>query len=150
MLDQGVIVYLDDILIYSESEEEHQRLLCEVMRRLKENRLQANLTKSMFEVEEVEFVGYIVSAKGLAMSERKIAAVQECPVPQTVKNIQEFLGFANFYRRFIKNFSHLAHRMTQVTKKNEPWNWSANCDAAFRELKPRFCEAPILAHFKSS
>src|SRR5690606_28674934 len=103
LLDQGVIVYLDDILIYSESKEEHQRLLCEVLRRLKENRLQANLTKSVFEVEEVEFVGYIVSAKGLAMSERKIAAVQDWPVPQTVKNIQEFLGFANFYRRFIKN-----------------------------------------------
>src|SRR5215217_1468034 len=150
LLDQGVVVYLDDILIYSESREEHEKLLKEVLKRLRNNHLQANLAKSVFEVEEVEFVGYIVSARGLAMSERKIVAVQDWPVPKTVKNVQEFLGFANFYRRFIRNFSHLTHPMTQLTKKDEPWNWTTKCEAAFQELKKRFSEAPILSHFKLS
>ena len=75
LLDQGVVVYLDDILIYSESREEHEKLLKMILSKLKNNHLQANLTKSVFEVEEVEFSGYIVSARGLAMSERKIMAV---------------------------------------------------------------------------
>src|SRR5690606_36439994 len=84
------------------------------------------------------------------MSERKIVAVQDWPVPKTVNNIQEFIGFANFYRRFIKNFSHLTHPITQLTKKDEPCNWTTKCEAAFQELKKLFCEAPILSHLELS
>ena len=87
---------------------------------MKNSHLQANRTKSVFEVEEVEFVGYIVSAQGFAMLERKIMAVQDWPMPQMVKNVQEFLGFANFYWQFIMNFFHLTHPITQLTKKDEP------------------------------
>jgi hypothetical protein len=149
MLNRGVVVYLDDILIYTETLTDHKPLVQEVLGRLKANRLQANLRKSVFEKQEVEFVGFMVTAKGLRMSDRKIEAVQTWPTPRTVKNVQEFLGFANFYRRFIQNFSHLTHPMTQLTKKDEPWKWSAQCEKAFRDMKKRFCEAPILAHFQS-
>ena len=135
MLDRGVIVYLDDILIYTETLTDHKPLVQEVLGRLKANRLQANLRKSVFEKQEVEFVGFMVTAKGLRMSDRKIEAVQTWPTPRTVKNVQEFLGFANFYRRFIQNFSHLTHPMTQLTRKDEPWKWSAQCEKAFGDMK---------------
>ncbi len=140
---------MNDILIYTETLIDHMPLVKEVLGRLRTNRLQANLRKSVFEKQEVEFVGFMVISEGLQMSDRKIEAVQSWLKPRTAKNIQEFLEFANFYRRFIKNFSQLAHPLTQLTKKDEPWRWSAQCEKAFADMKKRFCEVPILAHFQS-
>ena len=150
MVDNGVIIYLDDILIYSDTEEEHVELVKEVLRRLRKYNLCAAIKKSQFHTSEVEYLGFIISADGISMSERKIEAIRNWPEPKTVKNIQEFLGFANFYRRFIEGFSKIAHPLTAQTKKGLTFDWTPQCQKAFDTLKQRFIEAPILKHFRSS
>jgi len=148
LLDEGVVVYLDDILIYSENIEEHERLVKEVLARLDRARLGINLQKSTFHTDSLEFLEYGISPQGIHMMDRKIKEVKEWPVPREVKNIQEFLGFANFYGRFIKGFSKVAYPLTELTRKNQAWNWTTQCRQAFEELKARFSTAPILSHFQ--
>jgi hypothetical protein len=97
LLDAGTVVYIDDILIYSENEEEHKRLVKEVLTRLKQSGLCASLAKSKFHVQEVEYLGYHISSKGISMSEKKVATIQDWTAPKKVKDVQSFLGFANFY-----------------------------------------------------
>ena len=104
-LDNGVIVYLDDILIYTENVDKHIPLVQEVLSRLDKARLGMNLKRSSFHIRKVEFLGYIISEQGIEMSEKKIEEVKNCAVPQKVKDVQEFLRFANFYRRFIQGFA---------------------------------------------
>lgn len=108
MLDQWVIVYIDDILIYSNTVEEHIQHVRTVLQRLIHHHLYAKLEKCEFHLTSVSFLVYIISAEGVTMDERKVTAVQEWPLPQTLKQLQRFLGFANFYRRFIRIFSTLA------------------------------------------
>ena len=150
--DEGVIVYIDDILIYSETEEEHGKLVEEVLRRIRKYNLCAAIKKCRFHVPEVEFLGYIISAKGISMSEKKVAKIKNWAPPKSVKNVQEFLGFANFYRRFIEGYSKICVPLTNLTKKEakEKFVWHETANAAFEELKQRFCERPILAHFNST
>ena len=97
LLDEGVIVYIDDILIYSETMEEHVDLVNKVLQRLSENKLCASIDKTCFHAPEVEYLGYHISEKGVSMSEEKVEAVREWPEPKDVKGIQAFLGFASFY-----------------------------------------------------
>ena len=149
MVDNGVIIYLDDILIYSETEEEHMELVKEVLSRLRKYNLCAAIKKSYFHVSEVEFLGYMISPEGISMSERKVESIRDWKRPKSVKNIQEFLGFANFYRRFIEGFSKIAHPLTTQTKKGLTFEWTDKCQEAFETLKQRFISAPILKHFKS-
>jgi hypothetical protein len=117
LLDAGTVVYIDDILIYSENEEEHKRLVKEVLTRLKLAGLCASLAKSKFHVQEVEYLGYHISSKGISMSEKKVATIQDWTPPKKVKDVQSFLGFANFYRRFIEGFSKVCRPLTELTKK---------------------------------
>jgi len=149
LLDEGVVVYLDDILIYSESVEEHERLVKEVLARLDRAGLGINLQKSTFHTDSVEFLGYGISPQGIHMIDRKIKKVKEWPVLRKVKDIQEFLGFANFYRRFIKRFSKVAYLLTELTRKNQAWNWTTQYRQVFEELKTKFRTAPVLGHFQS-
>src|SRR5258705_2913411 len=149
MLDEGVVIYLDDILIYAENMADHQRLVKEVLRRLDKAGLSINAKKSQWHASKIEFLGYIISAEGITMSPEKVQAVKEWPTPRKVKNVQEFLGFANFYRRFIDNFARIAQPLTELTKNNTPWVWNRRRQEAFNELKRRFCEAPVLDHFHS-
>ena len=135
LLDNAVIVYLDDILIYTETVDKHIPLVQEVLSRLGKASLGMNLKKSSFHIRKVEFLGYIISKQGIEMSEKKIEEVKNWAVPRKVKDVQEFLGFANFYRRFIQEFVHIAVPLTALTRKNEPWSWTPRCQKAFDMLK---------------
>jgi len=147
-LDHGVVVYLDDILIYSESEEEHIELVKKVLAKLEEHQLAVSVTKSVFHVGSVEFLGYIVGINGVTMSERKVESVMNWRAPRSVKEVQIFLGFANFYRRFIKDFSKICKPITETLKGDKTrFYWGPKQDEVFTELKNRFVTAPILDHF---
>lgn len=146
-LDIFCTAYLDDILIYSNSLSEHKRHVRQILQRLKEYGLQADIAKCEFHVQEVKYLGLIVSTDGIQMDPVKVSAVKEWPTPQNVKDIQSFLGFANFYRRFIKRFATKANPLTRLTKKDTPFTWDDKCQTAFEELKEAFTSAPILRHF---
>ncbi len=147
MLNQWVIVYIDDILIYSETYEEHVIHVRTVLKRLLQHQLYAKAEKCEFHQETISFLGYIISSGGVAMDEQKVQAVVNWPQPTTLKELQRFLGFANFYRRFIRNFSTVAGPMTSMVKKGtHRLSWSSAAIASFRSLKERFTTAPILHH----
>ena len=147
-LDSFVTVYLDDILVYSDSLEQHRAHVTQVLERLAKESLPVDLRKSEFHVTEVKYVGMIVTTSGLKMDPTKIEAVTKWDTPMSVKAVQAFLGFANFYRRFIPRFSELARPLTQLTRKDVPFVWCPACETAFSALKTRFTSAPILQHFQ--
>ena len=146
LLDISVVIYLDDILIFSKTFEEHQQVVREVLLRLKRNGLFLKASKCEFHRNSVEFLGMIVSAQGLTMCEDKVHVIKEWPIPKIVKEVQSFLGFANFYRRFICNYSQIAIPLTTLTQKNQVFQWTHQANKAFEELKARFCQAPVLIH----
>jgi transposase InsO family protein len=149
ILDVYVTVYLDDILIFSKNVKEHEQHVKEVLRRLQENKLYGSLKKCEFEKDKVEFLGYLISKDGLEMDSAKVEAVRNWPVPKNVNDIQVFLGFANFYRRFIPHFSNVALPMTRMTRKDTPFLWDDTAESAFNKLKLLFTKSPILHHAKS-
>src|ERR1700742_875693 len=148
MIDVNVIVYLDDILIYSDDPASHQEHIKEVLRRLRKNKLFANTKKCEWSVDTVEYLGYIMSPAGLTMAADKVKAITDWPTPWKVRNIQSFLGFANFYHCFIHNYSEIILPLNRLTRKGVDWLWSADCQAAFDNLKHAFTHAPILAHWE--
>ncbi len=147
MLDRWVVVYIDDILIYSNSFDEHIHHVRSVLQRLTQYQLYAKAEKCEFHQTKTSFLGYVISQEGVAMDDNKVRAVVDWPQPHTVKELQRFLGFANFYRRFIKNFSSVAAPLTAMTRRNASLlTWSPEALQAFQELKIRFTSAPILHH----
>jgi hypothetical protein len=146
-LDISVIVYLDDILIYSETREEHIRHITQVLERLRKHRLWAKAEKCRFFQNSVDFLGYIVSQDGVSMDPAKVKAILEWHSPKTIKDIQVFLGFANFYRRFIKGYSKITEPLTRLLRKDTKFEWSDKAQKAFDTLKTAFTTAPILTHF---
>ncbi len=148
LLDVCVVVYLDDILIYSNNPADHRKHVKEVLRRLRKHQLYARADKCEFHTESVEYLGYILSAEGLTMSTDKVKTILEWPEPRKVRDIQSFLGFANFYRRFIPNYSEIVIPLTRLTRKNVPWNFSDACRDAFNTLKKAFTTAPVLHHWE--
>ncbi|KAL0186579.1 hypothetical protein M9458_018249, partial [Cirrhinus mrigala] len=147
MLNQWVIVYIDDILIYSSSYSEHVQHVRAVLRRLISHQLYAKEEKCAFHQDKVSFLGYIISSEGVAMDERKVEAVLNWPRPSTLRELQRFLGFANFYRRFIRNFSTVAAPLTAMVKKGTSrLTWPQAALQAYDELRQRFSSAPILHH----
>ncbi|KAI2667669.1 Transposon Tf2-9 polyprotein [Labeo rohita] len=134
MLNRFVIVYIDDILIFSNSLHEHVNHVRTVLQRLISHHLYAKEEKCEFHQDKISFLGYIISSEGVAMDEKKVNAVLNWPRPTTLKELQRFLGFANFYRRFIRHFSTVAAPLSAMVKK------------AFDDLRHRFTTAPILHH----
>src|SRR5438128_7938072 len=139
-----VTVYLDDILIYTKTVEENRKITKEVLKRLKENDLFCKPEKCFFEKERIEYLGMMISHGKVEMDPVKVAGVLEWPSPTKVKQVQAFLGFANFYRRFIKDFSKHAKPLTILTQKDQPWVWGDEQEEAFKTLKDAFTSAPIL------
>ncbi|WVZ81168.1 hypothetical protein U9M48_028579 [Paspalum notatum var. saurae] len=131
-LDKFVVVFIDDILIYSKNEEEHEEHLRIVLTRLREHKLYAKFSKCAFWLKEVSFLGHILSEKGVAVDPSKVECVLNWKQPKTVTEIRSFLGLAGYYRRFIKDFSKMAKPMTSLTKKNAKYSWSPNCEDAFQ------------------
>lgn len=146
IMDIYVVIYLDDILIFSKNEVEHEKHVREVLRRLREHQLFANPKKCDWHVKEVNFLGFYISENGIRMDEDKVNAVTAWETPKNVHDIQVFIGFANFYRRFIRQFSHLAKPLTSLLRKDVKFDWTNECEDAFRALKDAFTTAPILQH----
>ena len=146
-LDDCVVVYLDDILIFSKSLEDHRRHVHMVLKKLDEADLRVAPDKSFFERQEVEFLGFIVKPNEIRMDPEKIKSIQTWPTPKTVKDIQSFLGFGNFYRRFIKGYSAITNPLTALTRKEVPFEWKEPQQQAFDTLKERFTTEPVLVTF---
>ncbi|WVZ54721.1 hypothetical protein U9M48_005479 [Paspalum notatum var. saurae] len=134
-LDKFVVVFIDDILIYSKNEKEHEEHLRIVLTQLREHELYAKFSKCTFWLKEVGFLGHVLSEKGVAVDPSKVEAVLNWKQPETVTGIRSFLGLEGYYRRFIKDFSKIAKPMTSLTKKNAKFIWSPKCEEGFRELK---------------
>ncbi len=144
MIGKFVLVYLDDILVYSKSPEEHEKHLALVLERLQQHKFYAQLHKCHFALPEVEFLGHMVSKDGIRVDPRKVKIVQDWPVPGTVSQLRSFLGLANYFRRFIDKFSETARPLHALTGKDVTWRWSLTCQLAFEELKRKLTEAPVL------
>jgi len=146
-LDVFVVVYLDDILVYSKTYEEHVQHVRHVLTALRDADLRIKLEKTEFHKCEVKFLGYIISRDGLKMDAKKIEAITSWPKLTIVKEVQSFLGFANFYRQFIKDYSKIATLLTNLTRKDQTFEWTLEAEKAFQELKTRFSTEPILVIF---
>jgi len=146
-LDVFVVVYLDDILVYSRTLEEHKVHVRKVLQKLQDYKLRVKPQKSEFHKHETHFLGYVVSKDGIKMDTKKVSVVKEWPTPTNVKEVQSFLGFANFYRRFIANYSRITAPLTALTTKETPFVWDKAQQGAFEELKQRFTDQPILLVF---
>src|SRR5947209_7012407 len=146
-LDQGVIVYIDDILIYSRDEQEYYALVEKVLQKLMDHNLAVGIDKCAFGVRELEFLGYVLSPESVSMADDTVRTIQEWATPQSVKDVQVFMGFANFYRRFIRNFSGICKPITDLLR-GDPRNfvWSKAAETAFQFLKACFTTQPILRH----
>ena len=138
-----VAVYLDDILIFTKDLLEHREIVKEVLQILRENKLYLKPAKCEFEKEEMKYLGMIIGNGQVRMDPAKVAAIAEWPIPKNKKEVQKFLGFANYYRRFIKDFSKIAKPLTTLTG-NEQWVWNLNQLSAFEQIKKRICSEPVL------
>ena len=146
LIDQGVvIIYLDNILVFTKTIEEHQQVVNEVLKILKENDLYLKPEKCEFEKARIEYLGLIISHGHTEMDPVKVAGIMDWPQPKKVKEVQAFLGFCNFYRRFVQNFSHTAQPLFELKTKEHQWNWTQECKEAFQRLKNTFTTAPMLA-----
>ena len=143
-LDKFVIVFIDDILIYSKSKEEHAEHLRIALQTLKDNQLYAKLKKCDFWEEEVKFLGHVVTRDGIAVDQSKVEAVRQWIQPTSVTEVRSFLGLAGYYRRFIKEFSKIARPLTELTRKNTRFVWSTKAEEAFQRLKELLTTAPVL------
>ena len=143
-MDKFVLVYLDDILVFSATLQEHIEHIKKTLDRLREAKLYARLHKCAFFQQQVEYLGYDVSAAGICPSASKVKAVVEWPRPQSVRDIRAFLGLASFYRRFIKQFSLKARPLTDLTREKNDWQWNESQENAFNSLKQSLVLAPVL------
>jgi hypothetical protein len=165
LVDVTCIVYLDDILIFSDTEEEHVEHVKEVLRRLGKAKLYLKLPKCEWHTRRTEYLGYIITPDGVQIDQDRIKTIQEWPEPRTVRDIRVFIGFMNYYRRFIANFSRLALPLTKLTQKgpeaarggrlqrkeeSQPLSLGEEAKTAFQNLKNSFLDVPILAHFDPS
>ena len=149
-LDKSCVAYLDDILIYSETLEEHVQHVRAILEKLRQNGLHARPNKCCFHARSVTFLGYIVSPDGIQMDPSRVSTILEWPVPESVHDIQVFLGLANYYRRFIEGYSRIVLPITDLLRKNTEFRWSSEAQAAFDELKRLYTSTPILKHFDPS
>ncbi|GJV00720.1 putative reverse transcriptase domain-containing protein [Tanacetum coccineum] len=144
-LDKFVIVFIDDILIYSRNKEEHADHLRIILELLKKEKLYAKFSKCDFWISIVQFLGHVIDSQGIHVDPAKIEAVKNWASPTTPTEVRQFLGLAGYYRRFIKDFSKIAKSLTELTQKNKKYIWGEDQESAFQLLKQKLCEAPILA-----
>ncbi|GJX65259.1 putative nucleotidyltransferase, ribonuclease H [Tanacetum coccineum] len=144
-LDKFVIVFIDDILIYSKTKEDHENHLRLMLDLLRKEKLYAKFSKCEFWLQEVHFLGHVVNHDGIHVDPSKIEAVKSWKAPTTPSKVRSFLGLAGYYRRFIKNFSKIAKPLTSLTQKNQKYEWGEKQEEAFQTLKDNLCNAPILS-----
>ena len=139
-----VAVYLDDILIFTETLEEHRTLVHEVLKRLAQHDLYLRPEKCEFERSSIEYLGLVIGEGEVRMDPVKVEAVKNWPTPTSLRDLRGFLGFANFYRRFIEGFAKKARPLNDLTWKDTKWNWGTEQQNAFQSLKEAFISSPIL------
>jgi hypothetical protein len=145
LIDQEVVVvYMDNILIFTHTVKEHWEVTCKVLKILKDNDLYLKPKKCKFEKRKIEYLGLVISENHIAMDLVKIQGILDWPVPKKVKEIQAFIGFCNFYQCFIQGFSDIAQPLTQLTRKEVEWNWTTKAQHTFDKLKKWFTTAPML------
>ena len=140
-----VVAFIDDVIIGTETEEEHDELVAEVIRRLEENDLYVKLEKCKWKVREVGFLRVVIGLEGIKMEEEKVKGVLEWPTPKCVKDVQKFLGLANYYHQFIEGFASIARPLHDMAKKDKKWEWMEKQKEVFKELKEKFTKEPVLA-----
>jgi hypothetical protein len=143
-LDKFVVVFIDDILIFSKTEEEHEKHLRMVLEKLRSNRLYAKLSKCEFWLTEVAFLGHVISTRGIIVDPSKVKDVLNWMPPTNASEIRSFLGLAGYYRWFIKDFSKITKPMTRLLEKNKNFDWTEECQVNFEELKKRLTSTPVL------
>jgi len=146
-LDIFCVAYLDDILVFSPDEETHRKHVWVVLTRVRDTGLTLKASKCKFHTTETEYLGYVISPQGLRMDEEKIRTIKDWKEPTNVKGIQSFLGFANFYRRFIKDYSKITMPLSSLTRKEKAWEWGDKQQEACKTLKKAMITEPILQHF---
>ncbi|GJU09524.1 putative reverse transcriptase domain-containing protein, partial [Tanacetum coccineum] len=144
-LDKFVIVFIDDILIYSKNEREHEEHLKTILELLKEEKLYAKFSKCEFWIPKVQFLGHVIDSRGIHVDPAKIESIKDWASPKTPTEIRQFLGLAGYYRRFIEGFSKIAKSMTKLTQKGIKFDWGEKEENAFQLIKQKLCSAPILA-----
>ncbi|KAG8472900.1 hypothetical protein CXB51_034785 [Gossypium anomalum] len=148
-LDRFVVVFIDDILVYSRNETEHAEHLRLVLRILQDKQLYAKFSKCEFWLREVSFLGHVVSASGIRVDPSKISAILNWKPPRNITEVRSFLGLAGYYRRFVKGFSTIATPMTRLLQKDVKFVWSEKCQRSFDQLKTYLTEAPVLVQPES-
>jgi hypothetical protein len=143
-LDKFVIVFLDDILVYSKLEEEHEKHLRMMLQVLREHQLYTKLRKCSFYQRRIHYLGHIISEEGIVMDPEKVEAIREWPVPRNVAEVRSFMGLAGYYIRFIAGFSKIAHPITSLQRKERNFHWTEECESSFQQLKQLLTNAPIL------
>jgi hypothetical protein len=143
-LDKFVVVFINDILIYSKNREDHKRHLQTVLGRLRAHQLYAKLSKCEFWLEKVAFLGHILTIEGIEVDPSKVEAVSKWTQPSNVSEVRSFLGMARYYRRFIKGFSSIARPMTKLLKKDNKFVWTSKCEESFQIIKKKLTTAPVL------
>jgi hypothetical protein len=143
-LDKFVVVFIDDILIYSKSEKEHAQHLRVVLQRLRDHKLYAKFSKCEFWFKSVKFLGHTISHYGISVDPSKVQEVMDWKPPKSVHQIRSFLGLAGYYRRFIPDFSRIAKPMTELLKKRVRFVWSEACEKAFHTLRQHLTSATVL------
>ncbi|XP_051221771.1 uncharacterized mitochondrial protein AtMg00860-like [Lolium perenne] len=134
-LDKFVVVFIDDILVYSKAEEEHEEHLRLVLGTLRQHQLYAKFSKCQFWLKEVGFIGYVLSAGGLSVDPSLIKSIVERQPPKNVTEVRSFLGLAGYYRKFVEGFSSITKPMTLLLKKDKKFEWTDKCEESLQELK---------------
>ena len=143
-VDKFLVVFLDDILVYSKDVQEHEQHLKLVPQKLREKKLYAKLNKCDFWLKEVSFLGHIVSAEGIRVDPTKIEAVVNWKPPRNVTEVRSFLGLTSYYRRFVRGFSVIASPLTKLIRRGIKFEWTDKCQTSFEQLKRMLVEAPVL------
>jgi len=140
-----VVAFIDDVIVGTETEKGYDKLVAEVIRRLEENDLYVKPEKCKWKMREVEFLGVVIGLEGIKMEKGKVKGVLEWPTPKCVKDVQKFLGLANYYCQFIEGFATVARLLHDLVKKDKKWEWTEREEKVFKELKGRFTKELVLA-----
>jgi len=143
--EEKVAAFVDDVLVGTETEEGHDEIVEEILRKLEENDLYIKLEKCVWKARKIGFLGVVIGPDGIEMEAEKVDGVLSWPQPKNIKDVRKFLGLANYYRRFIKDFTRVARPMNVFTRKDEKWRWEEMQQKAFDELKRIFTSKPVLA-----